>query len=83
MKFGIENNVISSYKRLSYEAWYAFAEFVDNSTQAYFDNKKVLDMVYQATGKKLEIYITYNRDADFIEIKDNSIGMDEIGLDKA
>lgn len=83
MKFGIENTVISSYKRLSYEAWYAFAEFVDNSTQAYFDNKNELDKYFNATGRKLEIYITYNRDEDFIEIKDNSIGMDEIGLDRA
>ena len=43
MKFEIENNIISSYKRLSYDPWYAFAEFVDNSTQAYFDNKEILD----------------------------------------
>jgi hypothetical protein len=83
MKFGIENTVISSYRRLSYEAWYAFAEFVDNSTQAYFDNRKELDKIFSASGRKLEIHITYNRDEDFIEIKDNSIGMDEIGLDRA
>ena len=28
--------VIQSYRRLSYTAWHAIAELVDNSTQSYF-----------------------------------------------
>lgn len=83
MKFEIENNVITSYKRLSYEAWYAFAEFVDNSTQAYFDNKAELDRLFKTTGEKLTIAITYDKDQDFIIIEDNSIGMSEEGLDRS
>jgi hypothetical protein len=83
MKFEIENNVISSYKRLSYDAWYAFAEFVDNSTQSYFDNKKELDAELERTGKKLNISIDYDRGTNTITVRDNSIGMDEKDLERA
>jgi hypothetical protein len=83
MKFEIANNVILSYKRLSYEPWYAFAEFVDNSTQAYFYNKPDLDAAYAKNNDKLRIAITYDRNADFIKVEDNSIGMDETELDRA
>lgn len=81
MKFGIENNIISSYKRLSYDAWYAFAEFIDNSTQAYFDNKVILNKSLEAKYSKLRIEITYK--VDEITISDNSMGMNEFDLDKA
>jgi hypothetical protein len=45
--------VINSYKRLAYTPWHALAEFVDNSTQSYFNNKAVLDKVYSKTDDKL------------------------------
>jgi len=80
MKFEIENSVIASYKRLSYDAWYAFAEFVDNSTQAYFDYKKELDAEFAKTGEKLRISIEYDGANDYIVISDNSIGMNEKDL---
>lgn len=83
MKFEIENNVIASYKRLSYDAWYAFAEFVDNSTQAYFDNRELLDEIYEREGDKLRIAIEYNPTANIITITDNSIGMNEEDLIRA
>jgi len=83
MKFEIENNVIASYKRLSYDPWFAFAEFVDNSTQAYFDNKELLDKVFSQTGENLTVNILYDPKADLITISDNSIGMSEADLDKA
>lgn len=83
MKFEIENNVIASYKRLSYEPWYAFAEFVDNSTQSYFDNKEILDKEYNRTGEKLAISIDYDRNGDTITIIDNSFGMNEVDLNRA
>lgn len=82
LKFGIENNVIESYKRLSYEPWFAFAEFIDNSTQAFFDNKELQEK-FELTGEKLSISIIYDRDADIITIADNSIGMDLLDLDRA
>ena len=83
MKFEIENNVIASYKRLSYDAWFAFAEFVDNSTQSYFDNKIKLDKSFAKNNEKLKVTINYNANDDSISIIDNSIGMNEVDLDRA
>ncbi len=83
MRFEIENNIIASYKRLSYDAWYAFAEFVDNSTQSYFDKREILNTEYAKTGDKLKITIDYNPVADKIIISDNSIGMNEADLVRA
>lgn len=51
--FGIGNNTIRSYKRLAYTPWHAIAEFVDNSSQAYFNNKEVLDPQFEEDGEKL------------------------------
>lgn len=76
MELQLGNEIVGSYKRLAYEPWYAFAEFVDNSTQAYFDNQKKLDEVYLSTSSNLEIEISYI-DQSHIRITDNSIGMNE------
>lgn len=73
-------NVIRSYKRLAYTAWHALAEFVDNSTQAYFNNREVLDNEFSRTGDHLEVAIVYDRDGDLIRISDNSIGMSDQDL---
>jgi hypothetical protein len=45
MKLRLGNSAILAYRRLPYRLWYAIAEFVDNSTDAYLrgDNKKLLD----------------------------------------
>src|SRR6516164_3464117 len=77
LKLGPE--IISSYKRLAYQVWYALAEFVDNSTQAYFNNKAVLDAEYAKTGDLLTVEITSDKDkrGEFIRVRDNSIGMSE------
>lgn len=83
MKFEIGNNVISAYKRLSYEAWYALAEFVDNSTQAYLDNKGDLDALFNEKGETLKVSITYDPSLNTIVIEDNSIGMNSSDLEKA
>lgn len=83
IQLGIE--VISSYKRLSYTAWYALAEFVDNSTQAYQDNKDVLDPLFSAAGEKLTVAIDIGTDeqGEYIKIFDNSIGMNKTALEHA
>src|SRR5213078_4635189 len=85
MKLQLGPEIISSYKRLAYQVWYALAEFVDNSTQAYFNNKSILDAVYKKEKTKLTVDITTDRDADgeFIRIEDNSIGMSEAELKDA
>jgi hypothetical protein len=69
------NEAIVSYRRLSYKAWYAFAEFVDNSTQSFFDNRAILEESLAAEGRKLEVYITYDGSTKSIKIVDNAMGM--------
>jgi len=81
MDFIIGPEVITSYKRISYSPWHAFAEFVDNSTQSFFDNKKVLLKMYKKEKKLLKVSITYNSEA--IVIEDNAMGMDEEDLKSA
>ncbi|MFC4740779.1 ATP-binding protein [Flavobacterium ponti] len=73
IKVGIE--VILSYKRLSYSPWYALAEFVDNSTQAYFNNQAAIEEQLRKDGERLTVDINYNRTNNTITISDNSIGM--------
>lgn len=76
-------DVITSYKRLAYTPWHALAEFVDNSTQAYFDNKDALDAAFEADGEMLEVSIAYDKDAGELRIADNSIGMSFTDLQRA
>src|SRR5262249_1491549 len=83
MQLSIGLETINSYKRLSYKTWYALAEFVDNSTQAYFDNRSTMDAAFAKSGSKLTISILYDRDSGTISIKDNSIGMSEQELEEA
>lgn len=73
IKVGIE--VILSYKRLSYSPWYALAEFVDNSTQAYFNNEAQLSSQLKKDGQRLTVEINYSKANNEITISDNSIGM--------
>lgn len=80
-------NIAESYKRLSYKLWYALAEYVDNSTQAYYEYQQELDEQLQKDGKVLFVHIDYFRgkklSEDYFEIKDNSYGMDEEILRRA
>ncbi|MCO5099196.1 MAG: ATP-binding protein [Rhodocyclaceae bacterium] len=73
MKIGLD--AITSYKRLAYTPWHALAEFVDNSTQSYFDNKEALDAAFAKDGEILEVSIAYEKDVGELRISDNSIGM--------
>jgi hypothetical protein len=83
LAFDLGVGAIRSYKRLSYTAWYAMAEFVDNATQSYFDNREELDAVYEREGEKLDIRIVYDRDNDLLRITDNALGMDRARLARA
>nr|WP_318659984.1 ATP-binding protein [uncultured Treponema sp.] len=68
--------VYATYKNIKYDAWTAIAEFVDNSTQSYYDHERELKALKD--WKSLDIYITYQKDDQgnpFIEIKDNAYGM--------
>ncbi|MBC7949005.1 MAG: ATP-binding protein, partial [Chitinophagaceae bacterium] len=79
----LDNEIVRSYKRLSYTHWHALAEFVDNSTQAYLDNRSVLDLSVAPGNFRLSIVIKYIREEDRLIIFDNSIGMSEAELERA
>jgi len=83
LNFIIENDVVLSYRRLSYTHWHALAEFVDNSTQAYFNAKSELEPRLKEEGETLEVRITYDRNSDELRIADNSIGMSYGELERA
>ena len=58
-------NAITSYKRLAYTPWHAIAEFVDNSTQSYFDNRQKLDAAHKSENEPgLVVSVTYDRNQD-------------------
>lgn len=81
LKLGLEH--IRSYKRLAYTAWHAFAEFVDNSTQSFFDNRAALEAAYDVEDDLLTVSIVLDRDSDLIRIADNAMGMSYAELERA
>ena len=83
LEFVIGPEAIRSYKRLSYKAWYALVEFVDNATQSYFDHQPEMDAALSNEHHTLEVFITYDRAASLLRIADNAFGMDEADLSRA
>src|SRR6476646_10224800 len=81
--FGIGHNTIRSYRRLAYTPWHAIAEFVDNSSQAYFNNRSALDEQLKEDGENLIVSISYDREKGLMTIYDNSIGMNLEELERA
>ena len=73
--------VYGTYKRLSYKPWYAIAEFVDNSTQSYYDH--VEELRSQEGFRKLYININYSLENDYLEIVDTAFGMDFYDFQRA
>jgi len=85
MKLSIDNAAILAYRRLPYRAWYAIAEFVDNSTDVYKrdSNQFLLDADFQEKGEKLTVEVTYDKENRILQIMDNSMGMSEEELEVA
>ena len=76
MELQIGLDAISSYKRLAYTPWHAIAEFVDNSTQSFFNNQETLTEVSSGTGRPLLVSIAYDRDnGGLLRVTDNAMGM--------
>jgi hypothetical protein len=80
-----ESNVYATYRRLSYRPWYAIAEFVDNSTQNYYDHKDELLSVYQLdpNGSCLSVSVIYDDEKRSLLISDNAYGMEMDELQRA
>ena len=53
-------SVYATYKNIRYDPWTAIAEFVDNSTQSYYDNILKLESTKYWDG--LQIDIEYKKD---------------------
>lgn len=65
--------VIGVFSRLNYKAWYAIAEFVDNSTQSFYSHQQELS----AQGIfDVDVFINYNSDCDVLTITDTAYGME-------
>jgi hypothetical protein len=78
MQLKLGNAAILAYRRLPYKLWYAIAELVDNSTDAYFrgSNRQILDEHYRNIGEVLSVDVSYQREGKgTLTISDNSIGM--------
>ena len=70
-------SVYATYKNIKYDPWTAIAEFVDNSTQSYYDNIARLEKIKYWDG--LDVMVNYERNTssgDCLTITDNAYGMD-------
>ena len=81
VKMRFDNQRGSTYPRIDYKWWFALAEFVDNSTQSYFDHKREVDEALKESNDAFCVEIT--RDDDLVRITDNAFGMDMEALDRA
>ena len=63
----------------SFEAF----QFVDNSTQSYFDHKAELDATYASEKRGLQVRIVYDQESGVLRIFDNAMGMSYDELKRA
>lgn len=78
------SSVYATYKRLSYQPWTAIAEFVDNSTQSFYDHKDEIMSQKYARGLCITInYIEDKENGDRLEIQDNAYGMEWTDFQRA
>lgn len=71
------SGVYSTYKRLSYQPWTAIAEFVDNSTQSFYDHRDELLATKYYDALRIDInYCEDSQHGDYIVIYDNAFGME-------
>jgi hypothetical protein len=69
-----EVNMLSVLKHLNYKAWFAVAEFVDNSIQSHLANLDVL-RAQEGPAFKLRIRVRLDPELSRIEITDNAAGI--------
>ena len=69
---------LSILPSINYRAWYALAEFVDNSIQSYINNKRILKKNNPKHKLKISIYVSKNK----IRILDNAYPIGDVfGVD--
>jgi len=67
-------NVLSVLPHLNYKAWFALAEFVDNSIQSSLDHRKQLAHA-EGDGFRLRVDIEFRSNENTIVIRDNAAGI--------
>ncbi len=76
--------VYATYKNIKYDPWTAIAEFVDNSTQSYYD--RIVRLKETKYWKGLNVEIIYEKntvEGDKIIIRDNAYGMNFYDFQRA
>lgn len=68
------SSILSVLSHLNYKAWYAVAEFVDNSIQSYLSNREELRRL-NGDGYKLKIRVWLDQQNKLIEVTDNAAGI--------
>lgn len=68
------SGVYATYERLSYQPWTALAEFVDNSTQSFFDHRE--ELLHECGQKSLCVLIEHSVDDKSLIITDDAYGME-------
>ena len=78
-----QSEIFSIFKELDYKAWYALAEFVDNSVQSFTDWKR--DSTSEGCPEVLEVAIDFFEEGDSpkIRITDNARGIAIRDFDRA
>src|SRR5271155_1329889 len=67
--------ILSVLRHLNYKAWFAMAEFVDNSLQSYLQNRERLQELH-GRDFRLKVEIEIDRsDEVCIKIRDNAAGI--------
>src|SRR5258708_40268215 len=67
--------ILSVLRHLNYKAWFAMAEFVDNSLQSYLQNREKLERLH---GKEFRLKVEIEvepADAVRIRTRDNAAGI--------
>lgn len=82
MKINIrpQSSVYATYERLSYQPWTALAEFIDNSTQSFFDHK---DELLNRCGQNCVDIIISQDNENTLSIIDNAFGMEAFDFERA
>ena len=83
IKFVVGPEVVGSYRRLSYSPWHAIAEFVDNSTQSFYDNEQALRGLHVGSRPPLRVTIDYSPGKGILVVWDNAMGMSRTDLKRA
>ena len=76
------SSILTVLSHLNYKAWYAVAEFVDNSIQSYLSNRSILHKVH-GLDFKLQIKIRLDAENKLLEITDNAAGIQAVDYPRA